>query len=82
MVRPALTPTQLLSSGYRGSLIGGKVRPGREAHHSLHLVPRLRMSRSYTSPPWRLHGVAGLLYFYEGWVVSNYMMLKLSLIKM
>jgi hypothetical protein len=30
-----------------------------------HLVPRSRMSRSYTSsPPWSLFGVAGLFYFY------------------
>jgi hypothetical protein len=29
-----------------------------------HLVRRSRMSRSYTSsPPWRLFGVAGQLYF-------------------
>jgi len=37
---------------------GGKARPGRDADHSPHLVPRSRMSRSYTSsPPKRLHGV-------------------------
>jgi hypothetical protein len=37
---------------------GGKARPRRDAGHSPHLVPRSRMSRSYTSsPPKRLHGV-------------------------
>jgi hypothetical protein len=30
---------------------GAKARPGRDADHSPHLVPRSRMSRSYTSPP-------------------------------
>jgi hypothetical protein len=37
---------------------GSKARPGRDADHSPHLVPRSWMSRSYTSsPPKRLHGV-------------------------
>jgi hypothetical protein len=37
---------------------GVKARPGRDADHSPHLVPRSRMSRSYTSSPHkRLHGV-------------------------
>jgi hypothetical protein len=37
---------------------GGKARPGRDADHSPHLLPRSVMSRSYTfSPPKRLHGV-------------------------
>jgi hypothetical protein len=37
---------------------GGKARPRRDADHSPHLVPRLRMSRSHTSsPPKRLRGV-------------------------
>jgi hypothetical protein len=31
--------------------IGGKARPGRDANHSPHLVPRSWMSRSYTSSP-------------------------------
>jgi hypothetical protein len=54
----------LLCNGYRGSCPWGKARPGRDADHSPHLVPRSRMSRSYiSSPPWRLHGVAGHLYF-------------------
>jgi hypothetical protein len=35
-----------------------KARPRRDADHSPHLVPRFRMSRSYTSsPPERLRGV-------------------------
>jgi hypothetical protein len=54
--------------GIRGSFPGGKARSGRDADHSAHLVPRSRMSRSYTSsPPWRLHGVAGQLYFLFEW---------------
>jgi len=49
--------------GTGGPFPGGKARPGRDADHSPHLVPRSRMSRSYTSfppqaPAWR---VAGLL---------------------
>jgi hypothetical protein len=37
---------------------GGKARLGRDADHSPHVVPRSRMSRSYTfSLPKRLHGV-------------------------
>jgi hypothetical protein len=43
--------------GTGGPFPGGKARPGRDADHP-HLVPRLRMSRSYTySPPKCLHGV-------------------------
>jgi hypothetical protein len=44
----------------------GKARRGRDADHSPHLVPRLRMSRSYiSSTPWRLRGcnVTALLSF-------------------
>jgi hypothetical protein len=43
--------------GTEGPFPGGKARPGRLADHSPHLVPRPRMSRSYTSPPKRLRGV-------------------------
>jgi hypothetical protein len=45
--------------GTGGPFPGGKARPGHDADHSPpHLVPRLRMSRSYTScHPMRLHGV-------------------------
>jgi hypothetical protein len=44
--------------GTGGPSPGGKARPGRDPDYSPHLVPRSRMSRSYTSsPPKRLHGV-------------------------
>jgi hypothetical protein len=48
--RPALKTTQppIQSEPW------GKARPGRDAHHLPHLVPRTRMSKSYTS--YRLHG--------------------------
>jgi hypothetical protein len=43
--------------GTGGPFPGAKGRPGRDAHHSPHLVPRSRMNRSYiSSPPKRLHG--------------------------
>jgi hypothetical protein len=37
--------------GTGGPFPGVKARPGRDADHSLHLVPRSGMSRSYTSFP-------------------------------
>jgi hypothetical protein len=44
--------------GSGGPFPGAKARPGRDADHSLHLVSRSRMSRSYTSSiPRRLRGV-------------------------
>jgi hypothetical protein len=44
--------------GTGGPFPGGKARPGRNADHSPRLVPRLSMSRSYTSSsPMRLHGM-------------------------
>jgi hypothetical protein len=44
--------------GTGGPFPGAKARPGRDADHSPHLVPRSSMSRSYTPyPPKRLHGV-------------------------
>jgi hypothetical protein len=44
--------------GTGGPFPGGKARPGRDADHSPHLVPRSWMSMSYiSSPPKRLHGV-------------------------
>jgi hypothetical protein len=57
--RPALGSTQPPVQWVPGVLSPGvKARPGRDADHSLHLVPRSWMSRSYTSsPPKRLHGV-------------------------
>jgi hypothetical protein len=38
-------------SGYQGSFPRGKARPGRDADHPPHLVPRSKMSRSCTSSP-------------------------------
>jgi hypothetical protein len=35
--------------GPGGPISGAKARPGRDADHSPHLVPRLEMTRSYTS---------------------------------
>jgi hypothetical protein len=53
--------------GTGGPFSGGKARPGRDADHSPHLVPRLSMSGSYTSSPscasMACSGTA-LLYFY------------------
>jgi hypothetical protein len=44
--------------GTGGPFPRAKAQQGRVADHSPHLVPRLRMGRSYTSsPPKRLHGV-------------------------
>jgi hypothetical protein len=44
--------------GTGGPFPGGKARPGRDADHSPQLVPRSRMSTSYsTSPSKHLHGV-------------------------
>jgi hypothetical protein len=44
--------------GTGGPFSGGKARHRRDADHSPHLLPRLRLSRSYTSsPPKRSHGV-------------------------
>jgi hypothetical protein len=61
-----------------GPFPGGKAQPGRDADHSPHLVPTLRMSRSKTSSPpppqapaWR---VAGSLYFF-------FLQLKLLMIR-
>jgi hypothetical protein len=50
----------------RGPFQGGKALPGREADHGPHLVPRSRMSRSYTSSRLlRLHRcVLGLLFIW------------------
>jgi len=54
---PTLGPTQLLTSGYRGSFPGVK-QPGREVNDTrLHLVPRLRMRGAIIHSPhtssWR-----------------------------
>jgi hypothetical protein len=42
-------PPSLLSNEFRGSFSRCKAQPGRDADHSPHLVPRLWISRSYTS---------------------------------
>jgi hypothetical protein len=48
--------------GTGGLFLGTKVRPGRDADHSRHLVSRSRMSSSYiSSPPCRLHGSSGTI---------------------
>jgi hypothetical protein len=45
---------------------GGKARPGRDADHSLQLVPRSRMSSSCTALPLgACTAVVGQLYFYN-----------------
>jgi hypothetical protein len=50
--------THPASCGYRGSFPRGEARPERDADHSPHLLPRSRMSRSYTSSsPKRLRGL-------------------------
>jgi hypothetical protein len=52
------------SMGTGGPFPGGKARPGHDADHSPHLVPRSRISRSYnSSPSCHLHGGSGQLYF-------------------
>jgi hypothetical protein len=53
---PALRPTQPHEQWVPGVLPAAKARPERDADH-LHLVPRARMSRSYTSPSKRHRGV-------------------------
>jgi hypothetical protein len=47
----------------RGSFPRGKARPGRDDDHSLPLVPRSGMIRSYPSPPCRLHDDSGTALF-------------------
>jgi hypothetical protein len=44
---------------------GGKARPGRDADHLPHLVPKSRMSRGYTPLPLGTYmSVTGHLYFF------------------
>jgi hypothetical protein len=49
------TDSGALPASYRvgtaDHFLGAKARLGRDADHSPHLVPRSRMSRSYTSSP-------------------------------
>jgi hypothetical protein len=64
--RPALMPTQPPAQWVPEVLSPG-IKRGRGVTLTTHphLVPKSRMSRSYiSSPPWRLHGLAGKLYFY------------------
>jgi hypothetical protein len=49
--RPALGPTQPPAQRVPGVLSRGKTRPGRDADHSPHPVPRSRISRSYIASP-------------------------------
>jgi hypothetical protein len=50
--RPTLGPPPAsCTMGTGGPFPGAKSRPGHDADHSPHLVPRSRMSRSYTSSP-------------------------------
>jgi hypothetical protein len=51
--------------GTRGPLPEYKARPGRDADHS-HLVPRSRMSRSYTSSPLKFFMVCSVAAAFEG----------------
>jgi hypothetical protein len=54
----ALGPTQPSIQWVPGALSLGVKRPGREADHYLHLVPRVKNKWSYNStPPIRLRGV-------------------------
>jgi hypothetical protein len=71
-------PTSCLM-GTGGPFPGGKARSGHDADHSLHLVPRSWMSRSYTSsPPSAFMACNGtallyLLYFFlmETWHLKD-----------
>jgi hypothetical protein len=57
---------QISSEAHQASLpmgTGGKMRPRRYADHSLHLVPRSRLSRSYITPLVACLAIAGQLYF-------------------
>jgi hypothetical protein len=68
--RTALGPTQPPIQWVPGALSLGVKRPGREADHSPHLVPRLKNEWSYTSTPpirlmaWCLAKARGHLYLY------------------
>jgi hypothetical protein len=51
--RPALEPTQPLSSGYRGPFPVGTARPGRDADHLPSTSAGSKMGRSYKLFPLR-----------------------------
>jgi hypothetical protein len=51
--QPAIGPIQWVL----GVISWAKARPGRSAYHSPPSSPEVKMSRSYISCPWRLHGV-------------------------
>jgi hypothetical protein len=53
-----LYPSPNFIRGIKSRFTGSKARPGRDARHSPHLVPRPIMSRSYISSTLkRLHGM-------------------------
>jgi hypothetical protein len=65
--RPALGPSQPPVQWIPGVLSPGVKRPGRDADHSPHLVPRLSRNRSYTSSPpcasMACSGITSLFFF-------------------
>jgi hypothetical protein len=73
-VQTSWGPPIILYNGHQGSFPGVKARPGSYADHSPHLVPRSRMSGSYTPSPRRLHGSSGIssLYFFYSFIVLSY----------
>jgi hypothetical protein len=70
------SPPDLLFSGYRGALSAGVKRLGREADHSPHLVPRLRVigaiSQLLNTPSWREHAQLYLILSCTHAYVSNF----------
>jgi hypothetical protein len=81
-VQTSWGPPSLLSNGYRGSFLGGKERPGRDADHSPRLVPRSRMSRSYTPLPLSTcMACTGQLYFYFFFIIFGGGVIKFGQIR-
>jgi hypothetical protein len=62
--------------GTGGPFPGAKARPGRDGDHSPHLVPRSRMSRSYTplpqAPSWRVVGQLYLFFYRKKFWIGLY----------